>query len=107
VCSPFVGSSIENGTTIIQFTKSSIKRWIDDIGAHLPAPEEMLRQLLARTPATECPLDGYDPLGTDHCMMVVKDEPDRILMTYGAASENEDEDRQFLPRTTRKASPKP
>ena len=81
---------------LIPITKSSIKRWIDDIGSHLPAPEEMLRQLLALTPATECHLDGYYPLGTDHCVMVVKDEHDRILMTHEAASENGDDARQFL-----------
>ena len=33
---------------LISITKSSIKRWIDDIGSHLPSQEEMLRQLLAR-----------------------------------------------------------
>jgi hypothetical protein len=58
----------------------------------------MLRQLLTLTPATECHLDGYDPLGTDHCMMVVKDEHDRILMTHEAASENGDDARQCLQR---------
>src|SRR5262249_36014767 len=83
---------------LIPITKSSLKRWIDDIGAHLPAPEEMLRQLLALTPATECHLDGYYPLGTDHCVMVVKDEHGRILMTHEAASENGDDARQFLQR---------
>ena len=81
---------------LIPITKSSIKRWIDDIGSHLPPPEEMLRQLLALAPATECHIDGYYPLGTDHCVMVVKDEHDRILMTHEAASENGDEARQFL-----------
>jgi hypothetical protein len=44
---------------LIPITKSSIKRWIDDIGAHLPRPEEMLRQLLVLAPATECHIDGY------------------------------------------------
>jgi Transposase len=83
---------------LIPLTKSSIKRWIDDIGSHLPTPEEMLRQLLALTPATECHLDGYYPLGTDHCMMVVKDEHDRILMPHEAASENGDDARQLLQR---------
>src|SRR6266571_4299692 len=83
---------------LIPMTKSSIKRWIDDIGSHLPAPEEMLRQLLAIAPATECHIDGYYPLGTDHCVMVVKDEHDRILMTHEAASENGDDARQFLQR---------
>src|SRR2546426_6027262 len=81
---------------LIPITKSSIKRWIDDIGTHLPTPEEMLRQLLALTPATECHIDGYYPLGTDHCVMVVKDEHDRILMTHEVASENGEDARQFL-----------
>src|SRR5262250_1853225 len=83
---------------LIPITKSSIKRWIDDIGSHLPTPEEMLRQLLTLTPVTECHLDGYYPLGTDHCVMVVKDEHDRILITHEAASDNGDEARQFLQR---------
>jgi len=83
---------------LIPITKSSIKRWIDDIGVHLPPPEEMLRQLLALAPATECHIDGYYPLGTDHCVMVVKDEHDRILITHEAASENGDDARQFLQR---------
>src|SRR5207302_9792342 len=52
---------------VIAITKSSIKRWIDDIGTHVPTPEEMLRQLLALAPATECHIDGYYPLGTDTC----------------------------------------
>src|SRR2546425_3772879 len=83
---------------LIPMTKSSIKRWIDDIGSHLPAPEEMLRQLLAIAPATECHIDGYYPLGTDHCVMVVKDAHDRILMTHEAVSENGEDARQFLQR---------
>jgi Transposase len=83
---------------LIPTTKSSIKRWIDAIGVHLPTPEEMLQHLLALTPATECHIDGYYPLGTDTCVMVVKDEQDRILMTHEAASENGDDARQFLQR---------
>jgi hypothetical protein len=81
---------------LIPITKSSIKRWIADIGTHLPTPEEMLQQLLTLTPATECHIDGYYPLGTDHCVMVIKDEHDRILITHEAASENGDDARQFL-----------
>ena len=81
---------------LIPITKSSIKRWIDDIGSHLPTPAEMLQQLLAVTPATECHIDGYYPLGTDNCVMVVKDEHDRILMTHEAQSENGEDARTFL-----------
>src|SRR2546427_3644516 len=81
---------------LIPITKSSIKRWIDDIGSHLPTPEQMLQHLLARTPATECHIDGYYPLGTDHCVMVVKDAHDRIVITPEAASENGKDARQLL-----------
>ena len=83
---------------LIPMTKSSMKRWIDAIGAHLPTPEAMLRQLLALAPATECHSDGYYPLGTDTCVMVVKDEHDRILITHEAASENGEDARQCLQR---------
>ena len=83
---------------LIPITKSSIKRWMDDIGSNLPTPEEMLRQLLALAPATECHIDGYYPLGTDNCVMVVKDEHDRILITHEAVSENGEEAKQFLQR---------
>jgi hypothetical protein len=81
---------------LIPITKSSIKRWIDDIGVHLPTPEEILRHLLVLTPTTECHIDGYYPRGTDHCVMVVKDEHDRILITHEAESENGEDARQFL-----------
>jgi hypothetical protein len=81
---------------LIPITKSSIKRWIDDIGLNLPNQETMLQQLLAITPATECHIDGYYPRGTDNCVMVVKDEHDRILMTHEVGSENGVDARKFL-----------
>jgi hypothetical protein len=83
---------------LISISKSSIKRWIDTIGSNLPSQEEMLQYLLVLKPVTECHLDGYYPLGTDNCVMVVKDEHDRILMTYETESENGDDARQFLKR---------
>jgi hypothetical protein len=81
---------------LLPIPQSSIKRWIGDIGTHLPAPEARLRHLLALAPVTECPRDGYDPLGTDPCVMVVKDEHDRILMPHEAGSEHGDDARKFL-----------
>jgi hypothetical protein len=81
---------------LMPITQSSLKRWIDDIGVHLPTPEEILRHLLALTPTTACHMDGYYPRGTDHCVMVVKDEHGRILITHEAESENGEDARQFL-----------
>jgi hypothetical protein len=83
---------------LISISKSSIQRWIDTIGSNLPTPEEMLQHLLAIKPVTECHLDGYYPMGTDNCVMVVKDEHDRILMTYETESENGEDARKFLKR---------
>jgi len=83
---------------LIPMSKSSMQRWLDAIGVHLPTPEEMLGHLLALAPATACHIDGYSPLGTDTCVMVVKDEHDRILITHEAASENGEDARQCLQR---------
>jgi transposase len=87
-----------SGLFLIPMSTSSMKRWMDDVGVHVPTPEEMLRQLLALAPATECHIDGYDPLGTEHCVMVVKDAHGRILLTHEAASEHGEAARQFLQR---------
>src|SRR5712691_9959434 len=77
-------------------TKSSSKRWIDDIGSNLPTEEEMLQPLLALKPVTECHRDGDYPMGTDHGVMVVKEEHDRILMTHEVESEHGDDAQKFL-----------
>jgi hypothetical protein len=80
---------------LIPMTKSSSQRWIDAIGAPLPTPEELLQPWLALTPATAWPLDGDYPLGTDPCVMVVKDEPGRSLMPHEAAAEHGEDARKF------------
>jgi hypothetical protein len=81
---------------LIPITQSSITRWIDDIGANVPSQEERLQQLRAITPATECHIEGYYPRGTDPCVMVVKDEHDRLLLTHEVDSEHGADARQFL-----------
>jgi hypothetical protein len=81
---------------LITISKSSIKRWIDDIGSNLPSDENLLKQMIDLKKPTECHIDGYYPMGTDNCVMVVKDEHDRILITHEADSENKDDAIQFL-----------
>jgi hypothetical protein len=83
---------------LMPLTKSSMKRWMEDMGSNLPTPEKMLQQLLALTPATACPIDGDYPLGTDHWVMVVKDEHDRMLITHEVTSEHGADARQLLQR---------
>jgi len=81
---------------LVEITKSSIKRWIDEIGENLPNDEEMLKQLIEIKKPIECHIDGYYPMGTDNCVMVIKDEYDRILITNEVQSENKDDAIIFL-----------
>ena len=83
---------------LLPLPTSSLKRGMDDIGTNVPSQEEMLQQWLASTPATACHIDGDYPVGTDPCVMVVRDAHARILRTPEAASEKGDDARQFLQR---------
>ncbi|MDM8524836.1 hypothetical protein QUF80_15820 [Desulfococcaceae bacterium HSG8] len=44
----------------------------------------------------ECHIDAYYPLGTDRCVMVIKDDYDRILRTHETDSENAEDAKIFL-----------
>ena len=46
---------------LMPLPKSSIKRWMEALGSHVPTPEEMLRQRLVLAPATACHIDGDSP----------------------------------------------
>ena len=70
------------------------------MGSPLPAPEERRRPLLARPPVTAGPRDGAAPLGTDHGVRVVQEEPARLWMPQEAAAEQGDEARPVLQRGT-------
>ncbi len=83
---------------LIPITKSSIKRWIDEIGANLPSSKKMLKKLIEIKEPTECHIDGYYPMGTKNCVMVIKDEHDRILISHETDSENKEEAIKFLKR---------
>lgn len=80
----------------VPVTKSSIQRWIDEVGKNLPTEEEILKQLVELKAPIECHIDGYYPLGTQNCVMVIRDEHGRILITHEAKSENKKSAIQFL-----------
>jgi hypothetical protein len=80
----------------IPITESSIKRRIDEIGRNLPSEEEISEKMTERKMPKECHIDGYYPLGTDNCVMVIKDEYDRILITHETGTENAAEAGKFL-----------
>jgi len=96
------GVSLRNIATIFRFlfeipaTKSTIKRWIDEVGEHLPCEEEILKKLKDVKKPTQCHIDAYYPMGTNRCVMVIKDDFDRILITHETDSENSVEAKKFL-----------
>ncbi|MBF0208166.1 MAG: transposase [Oligoflexia bacterium] len=96
------GVSLRNIATIlthlflIDTTKSSVERWINEVGSSLPSEEEILKKLMAIQMPSECNIDGYYPMGTDNCVMVIKDELDRILITQEVNSENKEDAKKFL-----------
>ncbi|MDM8525675.1 transposase [Desulfococcaceae bacterium HSG8] len=102
-CFPAVicGVSLRNIAAVFTYlfgipvTKSTIKRWIDDIGENLPSEEEILKKLTDLKKASRCHTDACYPLGTDRCVTVVTDEHDRILITHETDTENADEAKKF------------
>ena len=96
------GVSLRNIATIFAFlflvpiTKSTIKRWIDEIGDNLPSEEDILKMLIKLKKPEECNIDGYYPLGTNNCVMVIRDEYGRILITHECESENSEDATKFL-----------
>lgn len=87
---------IFNGLFQLSVTKSSVKRWIDTVGDSLPSEEGLLHQMIELKKPQECHIDGYYPMGTNNCVMVIKDEEDRILITHEAPSENSEDAIRFL-----------
>ena len=86
---------------LVETSKSSIKRWIDEVGKNLPTDEEILKMMIGVRGANECHIDGYYPMGTNNCVMVIKDENDRILISHECKSESKDEAVKFLQKIKR------
>jgi len=95
------GVTLRNIATIytvlfqVPVTKSSISRWINEIGSQL-SEEDILEKLTEQRKPRECHIDAYYPLGTDRCVMVIKDDCDRILITHESDSENAADAKIFL-----------
>jgi len=79
----------------LPITESSVKRWTDEIGDNLPSEEELPNRLIEVRNPTRCHTDGYYPSGTDNCVMVIRDDSDRIPITYEADTENSREAEEF------------
>jgi len=82
--------------------KSSIDRWIDAVAEDVPSADAIVQELHRRQPITEGHFDGYFPRGRkDACVLVLRDEPGRIVATEEVKAEDEDQVKPFLERMKR------
>jgi hypothetical protein len=86
------------GLCLMPRPTSSRKRWLDDMGVHVPTPEEMRRPLLALAPATAGHIAGDSPRGPATGVRGGKEEPARLLLPQEAAAEHGEAARPFRPR---------
>src|SRR5205823_3610561 len=70
-------------------SKSAISRWISDIAGQLPNRDEMVKLLNKEKEITEGHLDELFPLGTDACLLVLRDEHGRIIATKEVKNRDE------------------
>jgi hypothetical protein len=82
----------------VEVSKSAIDRWIDEIAETLPSEEEMIKLLHQQKPITGGHLDELFPRGGGACVLVLKDEHGRILMTQEVEKRDEQHVKPFLER---------
>jgi hypothetical protein len=85
----------------VTISKSAIDRWVDEVGEQLPSEEEMIKLLHKEKPITQGHFDEIFPLGTERCLVVLKDEHGRIIAAQEVAHRDEEHVKPFLERMKR------
>lgn len=80
----------------VKISKSSLHRWTQEIAEKLPSFQQMVELLNQKKPITEGHLDELFPLGTNHCLLVLKDEHGRILAANPVKKRDEESTKKFL-----------
>ena len=82
----------------VEVSKSAIDRWIDEIAETLPSQDEIVKLLHQQKPITSGHLDELFPRGGGACVLVLKDEHGRILLTQEVEKRDEQHVKPFLER---------
>jgi hypothetical protein len=85
----------------VEVSKSAIDRWIDEVADALPSSDEMIELLHQQKPITQGHLDEIFPLGTESCVLVLKDEHGRIVTAQEIKKRDEEHVKPFLERLKR------
>lgn len=82
-------------------SKSSLDRWVDEVADSLPSEDEMVKLLHKQNPITQGHFDEIFPLGTEACVLVLKDEHGRIVAAEEVEKRDEEHVKPFLERLKR------
>src|SRR5215813_329563 len=82
----------------VEVSKSAIDRWIDEIAETLPSEDEMGKLLPQQKPITSGHLDELFARGGSACVLGLKDEHGRILITQAVEKRDEEHVKPFLER---------
>jgi transposase-like protein len=85
----------------VTISKSSLDRWVDEVADSLPSEDEMVKLLHQQKPITQGHLDEIFPLGTEACVLVLKDEHGRIVAAEEVEKRDEEHTKPFLERLQR------
>jgi Transposase len=85
----------------VTVSKSAIDRWVDEVADSLPSEDEMVKLLHRQRPITQGHFDEIFPLGTQSCLVVLKDEHGRIVAAQEVTKRDEEHVKPFLERLKR------
>ena len=85
----------------VSVSKSALDRWIDEVADALPSEDEMVKLLHQAPPITQGHFDEIFPLGTQSCLVVLKDEHGRIVAAQEVKQRDEEHVQPFLERLKR------
>ena len=85
----------------VVISKSAIARWVEEIAEQLPSTDEIVKLLNRLKEITEGHLDEIYPLGTEACVLVLKDEHGRIIAWQEVEKRDEEHVKPFLERGKR------
>ena len=81
----------------VSTSKSALARWIKDVASELPSKDELVQLLDDDKPITEGHFDEIFPRGNGRgCVLVLKDEHGRIVVTQHVESRDEEHVKPFL-----------
>jgi Transposase len=83
---------------LVQVSKSALHRWVEAIAQSLPSADEVLKALSEQLPIREGHLDELFPRGSEACVLVLKDEPGRLLAAEEVKKRDAENVKPFLER---------